>query len=95
MLNKEINGKNAMLIGPGRWGSTTASLGVPVRFAELCNMTAICEVASVKDGFMPELSYGCHFFRILLKAASSMRRYMTAARMRYSTGIYPEKRKPA
>lgn len=68
MLNKEINGKNAMLIGPGRWGSTTASLGVPVRFAELCNMTAICEVASVKDGFMPELSYGCHFFQDLVES---------------------------
>lgn len=67
LLNKALNGKNIMLIGPGRWGSTTPSLGVPVHFAELCNMSVICEVASVKDGFMPELSYGCHFFQDLVE----------------------------
>ncbi len=68
MLNKEIAGKSIMLVGPGRWGSTTPSLGVPVHFAELCNMSVICEVASVKEGFMPELSYGCHFFQDLVES---------------------------
>ena len=57
-----------MLIGPGRWGTTTPSLGVPVHFTELCNMTAICEVAYKEEGFMPELSYGSHFFQDLVES---------------------------
>lgn len=56
-----------MLIGPGRWGVTTPSLGVPVIFSEICNMAVICEVASTDAGFMPELSYGSHFFQDLVE----------------------------
>jgi len=68
IINKAINGKNAMLVGPGRWGSTTPSLGVPVHFTELCNMKVLCEYSSVKDGFMPELSYGSHFFQDIVES---------------------------
>ncbi len=68
LINKEIKGKNAMLVGPGRWGSTTPSLGVPVHFAELCNMKVVCEYSSAKDGFMPELSYGSHFFHDIVES---------------------------
>lgn len=67
-LNTAVKGKHAMLVGPGRWGSTTPSLGVPLHFTELCNMAVICEVASQKEGFMPELSYGSHFFLDLVEA---------------------------
>jgi pyruvate,water dikinase len=66
LINKELKGKNALLMGPGRWGTTTPSLGVPVHFTEICNMAVICEVSS-KDGFMPELSYGSHFFLDLVE----------------------------
>lgn len=66
-INSEMKGKNTMLIGPGRWGTTTPSLGVPVHFTELCNMSIICEVASDEAGFMPELSYGSHFFQDLVE----------------------------
>jgi pyruvate,water dikinase len=68
LINREMIGKNAMLVGPGRWGSTTPSLGVPVHFTELCNMKALCEYASIKEGFMPELSYGSHFFQDIVEA---------------------------
>ncbi len=67
-INTAIRGKRAMLIGPGRWGTTTPSLGVPVHFTELCNMSVICEVASRENGFEPELSYGSHFFQDLVEA---------------------------
>lgn len=67
MINTSLKGKNAMLLGPGRWGTTTPSLGVPVHFTELCNMSVICEVASKEAGFMPELSYGSHFFQDLVE----------------------------
>ncbi len=57
-----------MLAGPGRWGTSTPSLGLPVHFSEICNMAVICEVASREDGFSPELSYGSHFFQDLVES---------------------------
>lgn len=56
-----------MLIGPGRWGSSTPSLGVPVSFAEICNARVLVEVAREEGGFMPELSFGTHFFQDLVE----------------------------
>lgn len=66
-INLALKDKNTMLMGPGRWGTTTPSLGVPVNFSEICNMTVICEIASKEEGFMPELSYGSHFFQDLVE----------------------------
>lgn len=68
LINRKIKGKNAMLVGPGRWGSTMPSLGVPVHFTELCNMKVLCEYSSKKEGFMPELSYGSHFFQDIVES---------------------------
>jgi hypothetical protein len=68
LINRVMKGKNAMLVGPGRWGSTTPSLGVPVHFTELCNMRVLCEYASKREGFMPELSYGSHFFQDIVES---------------------------
>ncbi len=68
LLNRELKGKNVMLMGPGRWGSSTPSLGVPVHFTELCNMQVICEVAEKQAGLMPELSYGSHFFQDIVES---------------------------
>jgi len=68
LINKEMKDKNAMLVGPGRWGSTTPSLGIPVHFTELCNMKVLCEYSSMKEGFMPELSYGSHFFQDIVES---------------------------
>lgn len=67
ILNKALKGKNIMLMGPGRWGTTTPSLGVPLHFSELCNMSVICEISSKEEGLMPELSYGSHFFQDLVE----------------------------
>ncbi|MDG5786152.1 PEP/pyruvate-binding domain-containing protein [Evansella sp. AB-P1] len=64
-INRALKGENVMLVGPGRWGTTTASLGVPVHFTELSNMAVICEVST--SGLMPELSYGSHFFQDLVE----------------------------
>lgn len=66
-INAALKDKNAMLVGPGRWGTSTPSLGVPVHFMELSNMKVICEVASAEGGLMPELSYGSHFFQDLVE----------------------------
>ncbi|RCW71965.1 PEP/pyruvate-binding domain-containing protein [Saliterribacillus persicus] len=68
VLNRMLKNKQVLLIGPGRWGTSTPSLGVPVHFTEIQNMTAICEVASEQSGFMPELSYGSHFFQDIVES---------------------------
>ncbi|MGP1685385.1 MAG: PEP/pyruvate-binding domain-containing protein, partial [Giesbergeria sp.] len=46
----------SLLLGPGRWGTSTPRLGVPVRFAEINTMTAIAEVTFSAGGLQPELS---------------------------------------
>jgi Pyruvate phosphate dikinase, AMP/ATP-binding domain len=70
-LNRRIAGKDkgrTMLIGPGRWGTTTPSLGVPISFSEISNLTALVEVAFTTGDLMPELSFGSHFFQDLVEA---------------------------
>ncbi len=56
-----------LLLGPGRWGTSTPRLGVPVRFAEINGMTAIAEVAFSAGGLQPELTFGTHFFQDLVE----------------------------
>ncbi len=67
-VNAALKERHTMLVGPGRWGTTTPSLGVPVHFSELSHMSVICEVASEASGFMPELSYGSHFFQDIVES---------------------------
>ncbi len=69
-INKGIKSREelpTLLIGPGRWGSTTPSLGVPVRFAEINNIAVLVEVAFMSGNLMPELSFGTHFFQDLVE----------------------------
>jgi len=56
-----------MLIGPGRWATTTPALGVPVSFAEIDNVSVLCEVAFMHEGLIPEVSLGTHFFNDLVE----------------------------
>ena len=69
-LNREIDNRERMpviLIGPGRWGSTTPSLGIPVKFAEINNVAILAEMAFTAGNLMPELSFGTHFFQDLVE----------------------------
>ncbi|MBK7720750.1 MAG: pyruvate kinase [Austwickia sp.] len=68
VLNRELRGSSFMLMGPGRWGTSTPSLGVPVKFAEICHASVLCEVTYAEGGFRPELSYGSHFFQDLVES---------------------------
>ncbi|WP_461245975.1 PEP/pyruvate-binding domain-containing protein [Treponema sp. R6D11] len=67
-INQKLKDKTVLLMGPGRWGTTTPSLGVPVNFSELCNMAALCEVSYLKAGIVPELSFGSHFFQDIVES---------------------------
>ncbi|MFA5090062.1 MAG: PEP/pyruvate-binding domain-containing protein [Candidatus Omnitrophota bacterium] len=69
-INKTIKNKeelSVLLMGPGRWGTTTPSLGVPVKFAEINNISVLAEVSFPADNLMPELSFGTHFFQDLVE----------------------------
>ncbi|MHB1040629.1 MAG: PEP/pyruvate-binding domain-containing protein, partial [Desulfobacteria bacterium] len=59
---------NTLLLGPGRWGTSTPSLGVPVSFAEIDKVSAICEIIGVGMQVVPDVSLGTHFFNDLVEA---------------------------
>lgn len=69
-LNKRTASREEMptlLMGPGRWGTSTPSLGVPITFSEINHMVALAEVAFSSGNLMPELSFGSHFFQDLVE----------------------------
>ncbi len=57
-----------MLLSPGRIGTSSPDLGVPVSFADITQFHAICEISDSSTGYMPELSYGSHMFQDLVEA---------------------------
>lgn len=57
-----------VLIGPGRWGSSSPELGVPVHYSHISSMRIVVEVADMGAGLVPDLSYGSHFFQDLVEA---------------------------
>ena len=62
------NDKTALLIVPGRIGTSSPELGIPVVFADISHFTAILEEAYSDIGYMPELSFGSHMFQDLVEA---------------------------
>lgn len=60
--------EHLMLFVPGRIGTSSPELGVPVTFAEINQFCAICEMSEREEGYMPELSYGSHMFQDLVEA---------------------------
>ncbi|WP_027389038.1 PEP/pyruvate-binding domain-containing protein [Chrysiogenes arsenatis] len=66
-MNTDRTEEPTLLIGPGRWGTSTPALGVPVNFAEINNMSVLAEVGWSRGGFVPELSFGTHFFQDLVE----------------------------
>ncbi len=61
------NGRKIMLIGPGRWGTSTPSLGIPVSFSEINTASVLCEIDSMHEGLIPDLSLGTHFFNEMVE----------------------------
>lgn len=56
-----------LLIGPGRWGTSTPSLGVPVSFGEISTAAALVEIDEMHKALVPDLSLGTHFFHELVE----------------------------
>ncbi len=56
-----------MLVGPGRWGTSTPAMGVPVSFREIRGVSILVELALMHEGLVPDVSLGTHFFNDLVE----------------------------
>lgn len=69
-LNKVLPKRQFILMGPGRWGSRgDIKLGVNVTYSEINNTTMLIEIARKKGNYIPDLSFGTHFFQDLVEAS--------------------------
>lgn len=64
---QQLGDRGLMLIGPGRWGTSMASLGIPVTFAEISRASAVCEMVAMHQRLIPDVSLGTHFFNDLVE----------------------------
>ncbi len=68
-LNKLLPRKKFILMGPGRWGSRgDIKLGVSVTYADINNTAMLVEIARKKGSYVPDVSFGTHFFQDLVEA---------------------------
>ena len=61
-------GKTIMLLGPGRWGTSTPSLGVPVSYQEINTISVLMEIAILNKEMATDVSLGTHFFNDLIES---------------------------
>ena len=67
-LNKVLPKRQFILVGPGRWGSRgDIRLGVSVGYADISNTAVLIEMARKKGNYVPDLSFGTHFFQDLVE----------------------------
>jgi len=57
----------SVLIGPGRWGTTTPSLGVPISYSDINTASVLCEVSAMGENLVPDASLGTHLFNELVE----------------------------
>jgi len=69
LLNQTLPKRGFALLGPGRWGSRgDIKLGVNVGYADINNTALLVEVARRSGNYLPDLSFGTHFFQDLVEA---------------------------
>jgi pyruvate,water dikinase len=68
-LNSLLPKRRFILMGPGRWGSRgDIKMGVQVSYSDINNTAALIEIARKKSNYIPELSFGTHFFQDLVES---------------------------
>jgi len=68
-LNQLLPKRKFILMGPGRWGSRgDIKLGVNVTYSDINNTAVLIEVARKKGSYVPDLSFGTHFFQDLVES---------------------------
>ncbi|MFZ5572257.1 MAG: PEP/pyruvate-binding domain-containing protein [Thermodesulfobacteriota bacterium] len=81
-LNKQVADRvtsPTFLLGPGRWGTHSPAMGVPVTFSEINHIAAIAEISYQDGSLIPDLSFGTHFFQDLVETRI------------FYLAVYPEK----
>jgi hypothetical protein len=69
-LNKRLPKRQFILMGPGRWGSRgDIKLGVSVTYSDINNTAMLIEIARKQKDYVPEPSFGTHFFQDLVEAS--------------------------
>jgi hypothetical protein len=69
-LNQALPRRQFVLMGPGRWGSRgDIRLGVSVTYSQINNTAVLIEIARRKGDYLPDLSFGTHFFQDLVEAS--------------------------
>ena len=56
-----------VLLGPGRWGTSTPSLGIPVSFTDINRVSVLCEIVTMHEHLIPDASLGTHFLNELVE----------------------------
>lgn len=67
LVQKHDPARNLLLVGPGRWGTSSPSLGIPVRAGRIALADAVCEIVAMHGGLIPDVSLGTHFFNDLVE----------------------------
>jgi pyruvate, water dikinase len=69
-LNQTLPKRSFILMGPGRWGSRgDIKLGVNVSYSDINNTAMLIEIAHKKGDYVPELSFGTHFFQDMVESS--------------------------
>ncbi|MBM3327595.1 MAG: pyruvate, phosphate dikinase [Calditrichaeota bacterium] len=69
ILNKALPKRKFILMGPGRWGSRgDIKLGVNVTYSDISNTAMLIEIARRQGNYIPDLSFGTHFFQDLVES---------------------------
>ena len=69
-LNQVLPKRQFVLMGPGRWGSRgDVKLGVNVTYSDINNTVLLVEIARTSGSYLPDLSFGTHFFQDLVESS--------------------------
>ena len=69
-LNKILPRRQFILMGPGRWGCRgDIKLGVNVTYSDINNTAMLIEIARKQRDYMPDPSFGTHFFQDLVETS--------------------------
>ncbi|HMP00420.1 MAG TPA: PEP/pyruvate-binding domain-containing protein [Kiritimatiellia bacterium] len=69
-LNRQLpadGSMRTMIFGPGRWGTSSPELGIPVSYEDINRMSVVCEIVAMRDNFIPDVSLGTHFLNDLVE----------------------------
>jgi len=64
---KQNQERNILLVGPGRWATSSPELGVPVTFNDISSVSIVCEIVAMRGDIVPDVSLGTHFFGELVE----------------------------